>query len=379
MDILWHVHTNFRKEKEFEQMMRVGIDTRDLKIAKTGVRTWTIEMIRVLESQPDIRLIKLDNHMPVYTGRNFLLKIVEHIRFYWWKVVALPVLALRNQCDWVICADFFSPPVKLRFKTLLVLHDAFFWEYPEHYNPIWRFLFNIFGNHGIHHADIIITPSEYSKRRLMHYTKIDERKFHVVHEACRKFPKPSPERPFKFPYILHIGVLEKRKNLPMLVRAFQRIADRYPDLCLVLAGNSPTKKNINDTVAIKEAISQAGLTSKVYLTGHISDQMAADLFQYAEAYAFPSYNEGFGLPVLEAFSFGVPVIASDNSALPEIGGKALKLFNPNDVHSMATALENVLEDDALKEKMIKHGFEINEGYSWEKAGLRLCELMIKNK
>src|SRR4051812_34674732 len=117
-------------------MLKIGVDVRDLRIAKTGARTYLDELIKefkLLENDK-VRFFYFDASIPVYTGRGKFLKLVEHIRFITWKQVILPLKAFFRNCDVIFCSDFFVPYMHLGYKTIPVLHDAFFFEYPEHYN-----------------------------------------------------------------------------------------------------------------------------------------------------------------------------------------------------------------------------------------------------
>jgi glycosyltransferase involved in cell wall biosynthesis len=290
------------------------------------------------------------------------------------------MLARMRGCHFIFCSDFFVPLFPLGAKTIPVLHDAFFWEYPEHYNPIWLKLFHAVGVPAMDKAHLLVVPSEHTRKQVMSFTNIPPEKIVVVHEGARPFPEVKDAvRPFSAPYLFHLGVLEKRKNLPRLIAAFAELSGKYPDLLLVLAGGISNKTTLDDSPAIEAAIIQHQLAGKVKLMGRVSDAQAAQLFGHALAYVFPSYNEGFGLPVLEAFRFGIPVAVADNSALPEVGGDAVLSFDSFSTDAIQESLSQLLENPPLRQSLVEKGKMRLQQFSWTKAAIEIVEhIGIKN-
>lgn len=354
----------------------IGIDVRDLKIAKTGAKIYLQELLRNWQDDAAFCWVKLDNGLPVYTGSNKLLKAFEHIRFIFWKQLQLPVLARLKGCDVIFCSDFFVPYFPLGAQTIPVLHDAFFWEYPEHYNPIWLKLFHRIGVPAMRRSAWVLVPSVHTQQRIMHFTGLPAHQIRVVHEGARPFPEvgDAPSL-FKSPYLFHLGVLEKRKNLPRLIAAFSQLADKQPDLLLVLAGGISNKQGLNDLPAIEDAIRVYGMEERVHLLGRVSDEKAAQLFRHALAYVFPSYNEGFGLPILEAFRFGIPVAVANNSALTEVGGDAVLSFDPFDEASIVSTLHRLIDDERLRVQLTEMGYNRLQQFSWHQAAEEIKEMM----
>src|ERR1700740_2732690 len=127
-----------------DKVLTIGIDVRDLKVAKTGQKTVTEELCRQFAAYDDnsVRFIFFDTRLPAYTGRKKMIILFEHIRYQAWKQVILPIKAWYHHCDIVFCGDYFAPYLHLGFKTVEIFYDAFFFEYPEHYNRPWRMLFH---------------------------------------------------------------------------------------------------------------------------------------------------------------------------------------------------------------------------------------------
>ena len=383
--------------------IKVAIDIRDLQIAQTGAKTYLTQLILAWEKMPNANICLIDADTKAYTGKNSFLKILEHIRFQIWKQIRLPQKAKQQGCTHIFCGDFFVPYFKQGLKTVVVLHDAFFWQTPSNYNYFWLRLFHWIGVPAAKKANLIIVPSQYTQQTVLAHETFESDKIKVVHEASREYNEAIVENDYKkySPYFLHIGVLEKRKNLPLSIKAFKIVSNKYPNYTLVLAGNTPNKQNLNDRDTILHTIQEEGLADKVVLVGYVQPHQAAALYQNAFAYVLPSKNEGFGLPLLEAFSFGIPVISSTNGALPEIGQDAAywvnlyggheeyeeksnkNRFNKEEgskdksqaIKALADAMIDLIENESLRQSFIEKGKKRNLDFSWDKAAAQIYELM----
>lgn len=363
----------------------VCIDIRDLRIAKTGAKTYLEEICKELKKgHPDFTFHFIDTWLPVYRGNNKLLKAIEHIRFLGWKQITLPLICYIRSCDILYCTDYFLPLLKLNFKTAVVFYDAFFWEYPDHYNRFWLILLNSFGVTAAKKADAVITITEYSKNQIIKYVGINAARIHAIHLA----PKSSiqsisnnkhsdlltgnaPEKK----YILHIGVLEKRKNLLNLIKAFSLLLkEGFEDYHLVLAGNKVAKTKIDDSENIRKLIKELNLQDKVIMPGFITDEELAFYYKNASLYTFVSINEGFGLPILEAFQHHLPTLISNNSCLPEVGGDAVVTCNPFDEYDIKEKMKSVILNSSLQNELIKKGEKRLAQFSWSKTSRELLDV-----
>ncbi len=357
----------------------VGIDIRDLQIAATGTRTFLENICLELgEEKPGFRFYYFTSKRKAYTGNNRFLKLAEHFYFLLWKQLILPWKAWRKQCDIVFCSDFFVPFFCPGFVTVPVFHDAFFWEYPCHYNKYWLWLFRNLGLAAARKAAFIVTPTAYSRDRIAHFSGINPVKIIPVFEA----PKPlytgnnhtdPPENKALQPldhyaYLLHVGTFEKRKNIPRLIKAFDLLRQRgFTEIKLVLAGQSSNKQTLDDSAAINKLISEKGLEEQVIRPGYISDKDLAFCYRHASLYALPSLNEGFGIPLLEAFQYRLPVVIANNSCLPEVAGDAALSFNPYEETAIADVIQRILEDSQLRESLIARGEQRLTAFSWKKT------------
>jgi len=393
--------------------LKIAVDVRDLRLAKTGTRTYLEELcaaFKKLETD-DLRFFFLDTSIPVYTGNNKLLKLAEHARYQFWKQAVLPLKAFFNGCDVVFCTDNFVPLIHLGYKTIPVFHDAFFFETPQNYGSLWLWLYKKTAIPAAKRSPFVITPSAWAKKQINYYTAIDNEKLVVIPEGPKTLgDKPHPTLPGREgflkvsptggdlegapvndskqllksfslsprSYILHVGSMFKRKNIPALIHAFSKVkASGYPELKLVLAGPAPSTQIDTDNQLITDAIAETNLQQDIILTGYLSNAALGQLYKNALVYVFPSINEGFGIPVLEAFSYGLPVLVANNTCLPEVGGDAVLLFDPFDTDDMSSKIKNVLDDGQLRKDMSSKGTERLKLFSWHNTALQLIDVFRK--
>ena len=365
--------------------VKIGIDIRDLQKAFSGTQTYLQEIVAQCKQLPGGQFVfyYIDDTLPVYTGKNKLKKIAEHLLFFTWKQITLPLKAYRRGCDWLLCTDYFVPYVHLGFKTVVVFHDAFFWEYPQHYNPLWLGIFKTVALPAARRATYIITPSHYSAARVQHFTHFSPQKIKVIYEAPKTLTATPQETGNPVlaqlkgkKYLLHVGTMNKHKNLVQLITVFHSIISKdHHDLYLVLAGKPGNSAFSNDYPAIMQTIASLQLSDKVILTGYLSNTDMHQIYSNAAVYVFPSYNEGFGIPVLEAFQHRIPVVVAKNTCLTEIGGNAVESFNPFDATDMENTIVQVLNDTALQQTLVTAGEKRLAAFSWEKTTRQLLQAL----
>jgi len=361
--------------------IKVFIDIRDLRIARTGAKTYLEEIyLQLKNGYPGFTIRFIDTWLPVYRGKNKWLKAIEHARFFCWKQFTLPLICLLRGCDILYCTDYFLPLVTFRFKTAVVFYDAFFWQYPEQYNRIWLQLLQNVGVPAAKKASAIITISEHSKNQIIECVGLEAKKIHAIHLAPKSSSaiihslQSEPIHQGK-KYILHIGVLEKRKNLLNLIRAFALLKEAgYPEYYLVLAGGTILKKNLDDSNNIRQLIKELHLEESVILPGFISDEALAHYYQQASLYAFVSINEGFGLPILEAFQHQLPTLIAQNSCLPEVGADAVITCDPFDYRDIAEKMISIVSNPSLQQTLIEKGTKRLAEFSWEKTTKELMDI-----
>ena len=359
---------------------KIGIDIRDLKIAKTGAHTYLSELCKAIknsEQNLQFEYVFLDTILPIYTGSSKIGKLWEQVNYIFWKQVTLPIKALLNGCKLVFCTDYFVPYMHLGYTTVPVFHDAFFWEYPAHYNKYWLWFFNRIGISAAKKSSAIVTVTNYAKDQIAKYSGIDATKIIPIHIG----PKSSiAENEFgagidhnlepllSKKYILHVGTIEKRKNLTTLLAAFELLLQNNPqDLYLIIVGQKSNKPTLKDDAVFEMVAASSLLKEHVIFTGFLSDSQTAQLYKHAALYVFPSVNEGFGIPILEAFAHKVPVLVAGNSCLPEVAGNAAVGFDPYNPDTLSTLIAQTINDTALLESLRQKGTERLTHFTWGKT------------
>jgi glycosyltransferase involved in cell wall biosynthesis len=376
--ILWLI-VSLKKMKK-----KVIIDIFYLQVAQTGIKTYTETLCGQVSknSDPELEYVILPSYPQLQNSAFFKGKtpkwknLLFQFLYFFWKQLVLPIKSYQHRADIIFCPDIIVP-VWGRGKKIAVIHDAFFWESPEHYQPLWRKYYLAMLNLGLKGKAQVVTITEYSKSRLKQFlpegTRID-----VALPATHLIKKEgfTAQEPFSGPYFLHVGVMEKRKNLGMLVEAFEVFHRKNPEVKLVLVGQRGPRVHLDDFDRIFHLVHSKGLGDSVLIPGFVSAEELQQYYANALAYVFPSQNEGFGLPVLEAFSYGLPVIITPQGALKEVGGEAV-LVAENSPEKLAEKMEEVYEDRSLRERLAEAGSQRLRDFSPEKFFGALQEIFKK--
>jgi glycosyltransferase involved in cell wall biosynthesis len=225
---------------------------------------------------------------------------------------------------------------------------------------------------SIARADVLLADSESTRRDLIELLRVPEDRVFVVYAGveARFRPEPDPDDAarrqryaLERPYILSVGTLQPRKNYRRLIQAFHRLAQEYGvSHDLVIAGGKGWL--YDDVYATIDALRLEG---RVRVLGFVDDDDLPALYRGADAFAFPSLYEGFGIPVLEAMGCGTPVVTSNVSSLPEVAGDAALQVPPDDVDALADALWRSISDTALRQVHRTRGFEQVARFTWRRA------------
>lgn len=375
----------------------VGIDISDLKVAATGQKTFLSELYAQFKSldvenvgdlintnSNKFKFIYFTSPFPIIKSRSKFALLLQHIMFQVWKQILLPILAWLHRCDIVFCTDYFVPYFHLGFKTVQVFHDAFFFQNPEHYNKHWFVLHKYLAMPAAKKSSIIITPSDYALQTVHKYAGISVDKLVRIYEAPKNLDSieannndPVLSSFIHTKYIFHVGVLEKRKNLLNLIKAYNILVkngSEYGHINLVLAGKGTGRAESDASNDIIMLINELGLNNHVILTGYLTDVQLKITYQNAFIYVFPSINEGFGIPVLEAFKARIPVLVANNSCLPEIGGDAVIQFDPFNLNDIAEKIQRVIDNGDVRNNLIAKGDIRLKYFSWKQATQELLKV-----
>lgn len=297
--------------------------------------------------------------------------------------IRLPNALRRIQADWYIFLAFPVPIFLFKKNMVETIHDITAWDYPETMKGIMNWYFRISHVVALKKCRAIVTISEFSKRRIhdrlkypndkiwLVYCGIDQEQF-VVHEE--KFPAVKEKYHLPDKYILSLSTLEPRKNLQLLIHAYEELVSQGEDvLPLVLAGRKGWK--------MEELLSSIDdrVKEKLFFTGFVDDEDLAEVYAMADFFAFPSIYEGFGMPPLEAMACGTPSISSDAASLPEVLGDAAIYFKSNDIADLKRALiEASTMTNGVKDDLIAKGLEQVKLFDWKQEAEKLYSMLQKN-
>jgi len=295
-----------------------------------------------------------------------------------WQQAGLPRRLRADAADLAHCPSYVVP-LGATTPIVLTLHDVIALKHPHLCGRLNAFHYRRHLPRAVHKARLIIASSETTRRDILETCDVPAAKVRVIY--------PGPARPLRreedpetreavrrrldLPrrYILFLGNLEPKKDLPTLVRAFARLGERFPEHGLVLAG-AP----LRGVRALRRLIVGSGLADRVRLPGFVASDALAVLYSMADVFVFPSLYEGFGWPPLEAMACGTPVVCSDGGALPEVVGGAARLFPAGDAEALAAALREVLDDAALRRRLVEDGQRRAAMLNWGASVSRLLAL-----
>jgi glycosyltransferase involved in cell wall biosynthesis len=272
-------------------------------------------------------------------------------------------------------------PIFNRSKVVVTLHDMIANNYPEltFSNDRSKYFWKLKQRAAIKQASLIATVSEYSKSQISSYFRIPASRLRVISEAAdpifasvttnssegilRKFGLSSTEA-----YLLYVGGISPHKNLSTLIDGFKKIQAEYDaDVKLVLVGDHKDDPFLSAYPSLKQQIERLGLDSHVVFTGFVPDDELVHLYSSAALLVFPSLDEGFGLPAVEAMSCGTPVAASNRGSLPEVLGEAGAYFDPLDPAAIAAVVGSLLKDAGKRGEMRNLGIARSSKFKWTRS------------
>lgn len=357
--------------------MKIGIDARLVHYQRAGIGQYTVRLTQAMAA------VDSTNQYITLQSRKDPAALVQsacvqrhglwtppHHR---WEQWALPVELRGLDLDVLHCPDFI-PPFRRSCPAVITVHDLAFRRFPGLLTPdSERYYGQI--ERAVRSADGVIAVSESTKRDLVALAGADENKITVVHEAAGPAFRPAPASAvlaargrygIAGSYILFVGTIEPRKNIPFLLQAYARMRQGWPKGSaaprLVLAGK---KGWLYENIF--SVLEELALGDSVVCPGGIAVEDLPALYTGALCFVLPSLYEGFGLPVLEAMSCGTPVITSNTSSLPEVAGDAALLVDPQDLVGLAAAMHRVCQDEGLRRQMSARGTAQAARFSWERA------------
>ena len=291
-----------------------------------------------------------------------------------WEQVELPRILEQLEVA-VHHGPHYTMPVRASAPKVVSVHDMTFFDHPEWHERAKVMFFRRAIRTAAAKANAIVTASQSAAERIREVLNPDNEPYLIPHgvdhhryhpldpadgDAAQADEAARSKLGVRQPYVTFVGTLEPRKDVPNLVRAFDKVAARMPDLRLVLAGAPGWGME-----AIEAAISSSKHRSRVKRVGYITEEDKVALLRGAAAVAYPSIEEGFGLPVLEALACGGPLVTTSGSAMAEVVDDAAFLFPPCNVGELAGALETMVRGGAEVEQRRQRGFELAATFTWE--------------
>jgi glycosyltransferase involved in cell wall biosynthesis len=360
--------------------MRFAIDATSIPRQMAGAGVYTYNLIRALAA------IDHENEYVVFTKsdafddlsrdeplfRTVRVSTRSRPARLLWEQLALPVHLRRRRIDVLHSPHHTTPLVVAGCRRVITFHDLTFFLLADRYPRSRVLYFRTVSRATARVADALICPSQAVRDDIVRILHVPPEKVRAIAEAAGPEFQPIKDKaalerlrtrlalPKRF--ILSVGSLEPGKNRAALIKAFAGLRKRGLGQKLVVAGQRAWKYEADLALA-----GELGIEGDVLFTGYVPPEEMPALYNAAELFVFPSLYEGFGLPVIEAMACGVPVVASNLSAIPEVAGEAALLVDPRDVEQLCDAMERLLRDKRLQAALRKRGLERAQGFSWERA------------
>jgi glycosyltransferase involved in cell wall biosynthesis len=367
--------------------MRIGIDARFYR--ESGIGRYLrnlIENLTQIDKKNDYFLFVLRKDVEsIQLPKNFHLVEADFLWYGFAEQRRFPSLLHHYNLD-IMHFPHFNIPLAYKGKFVVTIHDLTHYDFKLKRSSTKNSLVYEF-KHQVHkyvtaqaikRSDKVITVSEYVKTQILSHWQIKSDKVVVTLEGAEdKFikilanlskdneKKVLEKFAIKPPFLFYIGNAHPHKNIEGLIKAFIKMRKNYQYLQLVLAGHDHYFwKRIKEEFSHKDII----------YTGFVSDEELAALYKNCQVYVFPSFSEGFGIPLLEALACGAPVVSSNKTSLPEVGGDAALYFDPYDEENMIEKIMMVLNNNKLRKELMEKGQKRYKQFSWKKMAEETLEI-----
>ncbi|MCP4915249.1 MAG: glycosyltransferase family 4 protein [Oligoflexia bacterium] len=264
---------------------------------------------------------------------------------------------------------------KSNIKSVVTIHDLIFMRYPQFFSMVDRQVYKKKFQHAVDSADLVISICDQTRRDIIDFLNVPEEKIKTVYQSCAPsfytllkedqlytslFKYRLPEK-----YILFVGAVEERKNVKTLIKSFARLKDQIPHNLVIVGDGKEYKKECLRLVA------DNNLWKRVTFLGHVSSEDLPAIYQGADLFVFPSLFEGWGIPIVEALFSDTPVITTEGGCFEESGGSYSRYVKPDNVDEIVEAMDQVINDDDLRIKMIRNGRLHAEKFHWKNTASNL--------
>lgn len=367
--------------------MRIGIDTTALPPNPVGAGNYIIQLIRSLVA------LETEHHFVIFvqqSGRSLIGELPPQ-RAQWvvvpdlspamrliWEQVRLPILVKRAEVD-LLHSLHYTRPAILPCKSVVTFHDMTFFLFPELHTRVKRLFFPQAIRYSARHSDALVAVSESTRNDAIRILRIPPERifttplgisedFHPIEDAALL---EQGRQNYHLPedFILYVGLIEPRKNVPLLLKAYARVSSQGNPPTLVLVGRLGWKYE-----QVFQLIDQLKLKDSVQFPGYISSQNLPIVYNLAQLFVYPSTYEGFGFPPLEAMACGTPVITTAISAMLDNVGNAGLLIPPQDEIALSQAIQTLLSNGSLRDHLSKAGRMRAAEFTWKRTALETLKV-----
>lgn len=381
--------------------MKIGIDIRNIGRKRTGDEVVFLNLVRNLASidskneyilltdkrtEDELQIIR--DTLGIEGKENFRIITLPSENKFDWNIWFLPKFLRESDID-VYHTQYITPFfVPKRIKIITHIHDVSFCVFPQYIHWKDRMFLKMLIPLSLRRADKIIAVSEFTKNEIIAYYQVLTEKISVVYNAISADFEREGEvssdisnqntldglwKKYALPekFVLYVGTLQPRKNIPALIRAFSLVAEKVSDISLVLVGN---RAGHNFDHEIDEAMDDSSFKDRVIFPGYVEQGDLPKIMRAATVFCFPSLYEGFGVPLVEAMSQKTPIVASDIPCLREIGADAAVYVNTKDLAEFGDVLYNTITQSDIREKLTRAGVERAHFFSWNKSARQLLRI-----
>jgi glycosyltransferase involved in cell wall biosynthesis len=359
----------------------VLLDVSAVPSRPVGAGVYTIQIARALDAHPEIDLLLAarsddEQRWSVIAPRSTVAAEVPARRpqRILWEQTKAPKLAKRMNAD-LWHGPHYTMPARLHIPSVVTIHDLTFFDHPEWHEKSKVLFFRRMIRRSVRNASALICVSHHTKDRLTAVldpsTPIHVASHGVDHARFQPLNRPEEiefdlnllaHNGIRPPYLAFVGTIEPRKDIPSLVKAFAEIAGNWPSLQLVIAGADGW-----GVTEVRDCVALSGYTTRILRPGYLPAEVLAPFLRRASVVAYPSLEEGFGLPALEALASGAPVVTTTGSAMAEVCGDAARLTPPAAPSELAAAIAGLLEDESAADQLRTAGPERASTFTWERA------------